>query len=137
MKDAVEFELQEIHRQWRGYYGPRCFASIPSLLLNLQNAFPGELLSRIFSLAVLGNGLVAIVSGVAAYYIKEAWGMVAPFDASLTLLIIGSLAIFLTWPENYGDSNIDVVTSFKNGWKALMSGTSTKDLLFQRVNTMR
>eukprot|EP01102_Stenamoeba_stenopodia_P004296 TRINITY_DN14619_c0_g1_i1.p1 TRINITY_DN14619_c0_g1~~TRINITY_DN14619_c0_g1_i1.p1 ORF type:complete len:428 (+),score=55.30 TRINITY_DN14619_c0_g1_i1:161-1444(+) len=86
-----------------------------------KNGFPGELLSRIFSLAVLGNGIVAIASGVAAYYIKEAWGMVAPFDASLTLLIIGSLVILITWPENYGDATTDMSTSFKKAWNTLLN----------------
>lgn len=71
---------------------------------------------------MLGNGIVAIASGVVAYYIKETWGMVAPFDASLSLLIIGSLVIAMTWPENYGDSTTELSTSFKKAWNSLLNG---------------
>jgi hypothetical protein len=102
--------------------------SFPSSSLSLQYKYPGELLSRTFSLAVLGNGLVAIISGVVAYGVKEQFGMVAPFDASLILLIIGSFIIAFTWEENYGDNKINLKDSFVKAWSSLLHG-KTKHVL--------
>jgi len=85
-----------------------------------KNNFPQDLLSRIFSFAVVGNGIVAISSGMAAFYIKEYFGIVAPFDASLALLVIGNVIIFLTWEENYGDSHSELSASLKKGWQTML-----------------
>jgi len=53
----------------------------------------------------LGNGLIAIVCGLAANFLVETIGagFVSPFDASSLVLLAGAALIWSTWPENYGD----------------------------------
>lgn len=41
---------------------------------------------------------------------------------ALGLLIIGSIVVFLSWTENYGDSSVDVSGTFSNAITALRSG---------------
>jgi hypothetical protein len=60
-------------------------------------------------------GLVA--SAVADYY-----GYVAPFMVSLGLLVLGSVIVFGSWTENYGDSTIDISGTFTNAIHALKQG---------------
>ena len=75
---------------------------------HFRRKFDSEWLGNTFSKAVfLGNGLMAIVSGLFAQSLVD-WfdlGPVAPFDAAATVLILGGLIIYFTWPENYGDSS--------------------------------
>lgn len=61
-----------------------------------------------FSKAVfLGNGLVAIISGLLAHTLVETLnlGPVAPFDAASVVMVLGGAIVLFTWPENYGDSS--------------------------------
>jgi drug/metabolite transporter (DMT)-like permease len=55
----------------------------------------------------IGNGLVAILSGLLANYLVRNLdlGPVAPFDAAIVLLAIGGVLIFATWPENHGNES--------------------------------
>ena len=71
-----------------------------------SRGFEGDWIGGTFSLAVAGNGLVAIASGFAAQGAVWAYNghPVAPFDLSALALIIGTLLITFTWPENYGDA---------------------------------
>jgi MFS family permease len=74
---------------------------------HFRRKYDSEWLGNTFSKAVfLGNGLMAIVSGLFAQSLVD-WfdlGPVAPFDAAATVLSIGGIIIYFTWPENYGDS---------------------------------
>jgi len=54
-----------------------------------------------------------------ANFAKDQFGFVAPFDASLTLLILGSLVIFFTWEENFGDETATGIATFKKAWTIL------------------
>jgi MFS family permease len=65
-------------------------------------------LSQTFSHATLGNGVVAIGAGLAASYVADEYGFVAPFMLALAILVLCGLAVFFTWGENFGDSKIDV-----------------------------
>ena len=72
-----------------------------------RNYLP-EWLGTTFSQAVfLGNGLMAILSGLFAHSLVETFslGPVAPFDAAATVMIVGGIIISSTWSENYGDSS--------------------------------
>jgi hypothetical protein len=48
---------------------------------------------------------MAIASGLLGNFLVEdlRLGPVAPFDAAIAVLLLGGLAIQLTWEENYGD----------------------------------
>lgn len=51
--------------------------------------------------------MVAILAGVVAYSLAANFGSVAPFDASLVLLIVGAAIIWLRWKENFGESGTE------------------------------
>ena len=75
---------------------------------HFKRDYDPDWLGGLFSLAVfVGNGLVAIVSGLVANYLVDdmQFGPVAPFDAAAVLLAVGMVIITMTWSENYGDKN--------------------------------
>ncbi|RRT82146.1 hypothetical protein B296_00019575 [Ensete ventricosum] len=90
----------------------------------LQRGFDSQWLSVIFSKAIfLGNGLIAIVSGLFANLLADnlGFGPVAPFDAAACLLGIGMAIILSSWSENYGDpsNSKDLITQFKGAAAAI------------------
>ncbi|EFN51339.1 hypothetical protein CHLNCDRAFT_33124, partial [Chlorella variabilis] len=86
------------------------FSAFESWLVaeHFKRGYVADWLGNTFSQAVfLGNGLMAILSGLVAHTLVEtaAWGPVAPFDAAATVLAIGGLIILTSWSENYGDAS--------------------------------
>lgn len=84
-------------------------------------------LGNLFSNAVfLGNGLMAIVSGLVAQYLAQFLGMgpVSPFDAAIVVLLIGAAIIATTWTENYGDNagRQTLVQQFKHAADLIKDG---------------
>ena len=72
----------------------------------VQRHYEEDWLGGTFSAAIfVGNGLVAIVSGLVAHTLVEALGLgaVAPFDAAHAVLLLGGLVVLATWTENYGE----------------------------------
>jgi MFS family permease len=80
-----------------------------------------EQLSRTFALATVGNGVVAILSGVVANVLRDFWGPVAPFMGALAVLIIAMFLISTTWTENYGDSSRSVFEGFSDAFVRMKS----------------
>ncbi|RYR48175.1 hypothetical protein Ahy_A07g034171 isoform A [Arachis hypogaea] len=104
--------------------GSRAIA--PFLLLDLYRGFDQQWLSLTFSKAIfLGNGLVAIVSGLFGNVLVDtlSLGPVAPFDAASCFLAIGMAIILSTWTENFGDpsENKDLLTQFRGAAVAIAS----------------
>lgn len=98
-----------------------------SFNLFTQRGFDPQWLSLTFSKAIfLGNGLIAIVSGLFANLIADnlGFGPVAPFDAAACVLAIGMAIIMFSWTENYGDpsESKDLFGQFKVAGKAIASG---------------
>lgn len=92
-----------------------------------QRGFEANWLSVTFSTAVfLGNGLVAIISGLLANTLVKNLGLgpVAPFDAAATLLAVGMAIIISTWPENFGDASEgrSLMQQFQLAASAIASG---------------
>ncbi|XP_059153800.1 molybdate-anion transporter-like isoform X2 [Physella acuta] len=77
-----------------------------------KRGFDSSLLGNIFSLGVLGNSVVAILAGLVAQKFADLFGFVAPFDVSLTVLLLMVIIIVMTWTENYGDRTSNVSQSF-------------------------
>jgi len=86
-----------------------------------KSGFSSDWLSDTFSLAIFGNGFVAILSGIVANSMKDVFGYVAPFDGALVLLILGTLIIFFTWEENYGDTVSLFVGSLSNATQSILN----------------
>jgi len=76
--------------------------------------FADDWTNSTFAKGSFGNGVVAIAAGLVASFLAEKVGFVAPFDASLLLLIIGGAIIHLNWRENYGTA--DAVVRANSGW---------------------
>ena len=93
----------------------------------MQRGFETQWLSLTFSKAIfLGNGLVAILSGLFANSLADTlgFGPVSPFDAAACFLAIEMAIILSTWTKNYGDpsENKDLITQFKGAAIAIASG---------------
>jgi hypothetical protein len=93
----------------------------------VQRGFEQQWLSITFSKAVfLGNGLVAIISGLFGNVLVDtlALGPVAPFDAASCFLAIGMAIILSSWSENYGDpsESKDLLAQFRGAAVAITSG---------------
>ena len=96
----------------------------------MQRGFEQQWLSITFSKAVfLGNGLVAIISGLFGNLLVDtlALGPVAPFDAASCFLAIGMAIILSSWSENYGDpsESKDLLTQFRGAAVAIAFGKVT------------
>lgn len=124
-KESVSFKLiNASHRSdqtllKKKYEGTTQFLENQSLL---QRGFSENLLGTVFSNAALGNSLIAIISGVAAQFVAERFGFVAPFDLALSILLIMAVIIMNTWPENYGNEKAPVKESFQKATKAIREG---------------
>lgn len=72
-----------------------------------KQGFSKDLLSDLFSNAILGNSLVAIISGLVAQVFASHFGFIAPFSLSFVLLVTMSGIICCCWTENYGNITSD------------------------------
>ena len=93
----------------------------------LQRGYNSDWLGGVFSKAVfLGNGLMAILSGLLAHTLVEtlSLGPVAPFDAASVVMLLGGAIVLFTWPENYGDSTNkrSFLEQLGSGAKAITQG---------------
>jgi MFS family permease len=79
-------------------------------------AYHEDWLGITYSLCTSGNAIVAIVAGVFAGVVRDRFGPVAPFDASLILLVISGVLVLTSWSENYGDATIDLKNTLNNAW---------------------
>lgn len=93
----------------------------------VQGGYPEEWMASTFSHQTFGSGLVAIIAGLTASALAARFGSVAPFDASLVLLIVGGAIIWFRWKENYGEHGttqsraaavFDISTAFDSFKKA-------------------
>ncbi|KAK7496637.1 hypothetical protein BaRGS_00012044 [Batillaria attramentaria] len=84
-----------------------------------KRGYEPDLLGNIFSLAVLGNSLVAIVAGLVAQKFADMFSFVAPFDVSMATLTVMIIVIIYTWPENYGDKTSSFRQSFTKAIQAI------------------
>lgn len=84
-----------------------------------KRGFEQESLGTVFSHAVLGNSLVAIIAGLVAQFFADRFGFVAPFDVALTVLIIMTVILVFTWTENYGDKTTNISHSFSSAWNSI------------------
>jgi len=88
---------------------------------HFKSGFNGDQLGDTFTKAYFGNSIVAICAGVIGGFASDSFGLVAPFDFSMVLLIIGSCVVYATWGENYGDSEGDASAGFYTAWNHLIS----------------
>jgi len=78
-----------------------------------QQGFSTEQLSDTFTKAYFGNYVVAIAAGLLGSGAVGAFGVLAPFELALLLLLTGTGVIVATWNENYGDTTVGTIATFK------------------------
>lgn len=106
-KHSSDYWVLMLGRLLGGIATSLLFSAFESWAVAAHNAagFEESLLSDLFTKAVfLGNGVMAIASGLLGNVLVEdlSLGPVAPFDAAIVVLLLGGVAIQLTWAENYG-----------------------------------
>ncbi|KAH7659583.1 Molybdate-anion transporter protein [Dioscorea alata] len=127
-KHFPDYKVLMLGRILGGIATSLLFSAFESWLVAEHNkrGFEPQWLSLTFSKAIfLGNGLVAIVSGLFANLLADnlGFGPVAPFDAAACFLAVGMAIILSTWTENYGDpsESKDLLTQFKVAAVAIAS----------------
>ncbi|ERN10780.1 hypothetical protein AMTRI_Chr09g19390 [Amborella trichopoda] len=127
-KHSPQYKVLMLGRILGGIATSLLFSAFESWLVaeHFKRGFEAQWLSFTFSKAIfLGNGLVAIVSGLFANFIADnlGFGPVAPFDAAACFLAIGMAIILSSWTENYGDpsESKDLLTQFKGAAVAIAS----------------
>ncbi|KAJ0968424.1 hypothetical protein J5N97_025341 [Dioscorea zingiberensis] len=125
-KHSPQYKVLMLGRILGGIATSLLFSAFESWLVAEHNkrGFEPQWLSLTFSKAIfLGNGLIAIISGLFANLLADnmGFGPVAPFDAAACFLAIGMAIILSTWGENYGDpsENKDLLTQFKGAAAAI------------------
>eukprot|EP01052_Picozoa_sp_SAG31_P000406 SAG31_NODE_12_length_38498_cov_21.161671_22_plen_197_part_00 len=76
-----------------------------------RRGFPAALLPLTFGRASFTNGLVAVGAGCLGQWATDVGGPVAPFDVAAIVMIAGAVVVGATWPENYGDTETNQLTS--------------------------
>ncbi|KAJ4711818.1 Molybdate-anion transporter, Major facilitator superfamily domain protein [Melia azedarach] len=119
-KHSPEYKVLMVGRILGGIATSLLFSAFESWLVAEHNkrGFDQQWLSVTFSTAIfLGNGLVAIVSGLFGNLLVDAlgFGPVAPFDAAASFLAVGMVIILSSWTENYGDpsESKDLLAQFR------------------------
>ncbi|KDP25194.1 hypothetical protein JCGZ_20350 [Jatropha curcas] len=127
-KHSPDYKVLMLGRVLGGIATSLLFSAFESWLVaeHFKRGFDQQWLSITFSKAIfLGNGLVAIMSGLFGNLLVDNLGLgaVAPFDAAACFLAIGMAIILSSWTENYGDpsENKDLLSQFKAAAVAIAS----------------
>ncbi|XP_043715799.1 molybdate-anion transporter-like [Telopea speciosissima] len=127
-KHSPDYRVLMVGRVLGGIATSLLFSAFESWLVAEHNkrGFDQQWLSLTFSKAIfLGNGLIAIVSGLLGNMLADTlgFGPVAPFDAAACFLAIGMAIILSSWSENYGDpsESKDLLSQFKGAAVAIAS----------------
>ncbi|KAL6004413.1 hypothetical protein ACLOJK_004966 [Asimina triloba] len=132
-KHSPQYKVLMLGRILGGVSTSLLFSAFESWVVAEHNkrGFDQQWLSLTFSKAIfLGNGLIAIVSGLFANLLADTlgFGPVAPFDAAAVFLLIGMSIILSSWTENYGDpsDNKNLLSQFRGAAIAIASGEDLK-----------
>ncbi|XP_047324265.1 molybdate-anion transporter-like [Impatiens glandulifera] len=127
-KHSPQYKVLLLGRILGGIATSLLFSAFESWLVaeHFKRGFDQQWLSLTFSKAIfLGNGLLAIVSGLFGNFLVDAMnlGPVAPFDAAACFLAVGMAIILSSWSENFGDpsENKDLLQQFKGAAKTIAS----------------
>ena len=88
---------------------------------HFKQGFDASLLGDTFAYATFGNGLVAVIAGLIANSAAHSYGYVAPFVVAIAPLTIVAGAVFFTWPENYGNQQLNFAASLQKGFKLVVN----------------
>jgi len=95
-----------------------------------KNGYDSNFLNDTFSLQTFGNGLVAVIAGLIANSAADAYGFVAPFIVAIFPLTIVAIVVMLTWTENYGNQQLNLLSSLSKGFELVRSDSRIAALGF-------
>ncbi|KRX65130.1 Major facilitator superfamily domain-containing protein 5 [Trichinella sp. T9] len=106
-KHSDDFWILLIGRFLGGIATSLLYSAFESWLVceSFKEGFEEPHLKAVFANVVLGNSIVAIVSGIIAQYAADVVGLVGPFDVSAVVLLIMVILVATTWSENYGNEH--------------------------------
>ena len=84
-----------------------------------QRGFPEELIQQTFSLASVGNGLVAVSAGVLAQLAADVAGEIGPFQLAIALTVLALVLILAFFDENTGGNVTTISAGFTKGFGAI------------------
>jgi len=91
-----------------------------------KRGFPEEWMARTYSECSVGNGASAILAGILAQFLEDAFGHIGPFQGAIALTAV-ALVLILQWEENYGEAqkggheSSSLYKQFTDGWKLVAS----------------
>jgi MFS transporter, MFS domain-containing protein family, molybdate-anion transporter len=98
-----------------------------------KRGYPESWLGSTYSHASIANGATAILAGLVAQALEDAFGHIGPFQGAIALTVL-ALILILNWEENYGEdghaqqstnrdssSSSTLVNQFLDGWRATIS----------------
>ena len=86
------------------------------------HGFPSEWISVTLSKATFWNGLLAINAGIFANIFAETldFGPVSPFMLAIPFLAVSGILIYKYWPENYGNTSMNLKKSCMEGLRTIL-----------------
>jgi predicted MFS family arabinose efflux permease len=88
---------------------------------HFKNGFDSTSLGDTFAYATFGNGLVAVIAGLVANSAAQSYGYVAPFVVAILPLTLVGIIIYSTWSENYGNQQLNMLSSLQKGFELVKS----------------
>lgn len=91
-----------------------------------RQGFPEEWLSKTYGVCSIVNGTTAILAGIVAQLLEDAFGHIGPFHGAVGLTAL-ALVLILGWEENYGEEHVgdhsksSLVHQFVEGWRHTIS----------------
>lgn len=87
-----------------------------------KRGFSEELMDSTFYIQNFGNSIIAIIAGLIGNVVSGAFNsFVAPFDAAIIFLLLGTFFIYKNWNENYGDqTNHELFSNFSDGYQEIV-----------------
>ena len=86
-----------------------------------KQGFDSALLGDTFAYATFGNGLVAVGAGLVANSAADSYGYVAPFVVAIFPLTAVALLVMFSWNENYGNQQLNMLSSLQKGFELITS----------------
>jgi MFS family permease len=91
-----------------------------------RKGFPDQWLASTYSQCSIGNGAMAILAGLVAQVLEDAFGHIGPFQGAVALTAV-ALVLVLRWEENYGEEHAgdhkksSLTHQFFEGWRTTVS----------------
>jgi MFS transporter, MFS domain-containing protein family, molybdate-anion transporter len=117
-KHFPNFTILLIGRVFGGIATSLLWSAFESWMVSehLSRGFDPALIGNTFSMMITLNGLVAIGSGFVSQWAADLFDHpVAPFDASALCLAVGTVLVWFTWKENFGEQRHDMVMQMREG----------------------